>query len=83
MKYKKTTLFIILILILSFNGFSQETDSENISGQDNNTVDLSKSVVELRVTTQEFDYHSPWQRKSYDTSWQFGIVISEDRKSVV
>jgi S1-C subfamily serine protease len=70
----KTKLLIKgLFLILCLNVFSQETENSDTSYE----IDLSQSVVELRITTQEFDYHSPWQRKSYNTSSISGIVIGE------
>ncbi len=70
-------LIYITLLILCFSAFSQEEESSNTTEQQTYKLDLSKSVVELRITTQEFDYHSPWQRKSYDTTWQQGVVIGD------
>lgn len=72
---KNILLILNLILIFNFSIIAQET--ENLNTEETKPVDLSKSVVELRVTTQGFDYHSPWQKKSYDVTTISGVLIGE------
>ncbi|MBN2533565.1 MAG: hypothetical protein JXB88_11760 [Spirochaetales bacterium] len=45
--------------------------------------DYENSVVQIRVTTQDYDSYSPWQRKRHQTRWIHGCVIDTDKGIIV
>ncbi|MBN2444494.1 MAG: hypothetical protein JXJ04_24245 [Spirochaetales bacterium] len=59
----------ILIITLLFHSFAPGVFGLN----------YENSVVSIRVTTQEFDYYSPWERKRHKTEWIHGCVLDTTR----